>query len=339
MNISNLPHKNLYLSGLVALFIISVGALTEYAPSFFSKSENKKDNVVTLGTTTRASLDNRDSDEDGLPDWEEALYKSDPFKKDTDGDGTNDGDEVRAGRDPIVANTSPTGEAPNDLLLVVQDPTFSSSTGKFTEAQKTFLLNFLTKAGQDIRETTYRDLISKFDATKFKPQRQLVDLNITADNSDADFKRFVNDFGAVILRYKTASAPRSEVDILNDYAKTQNLQDLQDLQLNIIGYKNFARELRTIAVPSGIAKQYLLLVSGYEGMALGLQGLQQIKENPVDATGGYEGYMIYQTQVADGYAAIVTQIQSRKIVFTSTDSGFMFYNKAVPNATSSSYTQ
>lgn len=340
INFSNLPHKNLYISGLVALGVIGVGVSVQYAPSFFANRVEKKESVLAVSHATKNStIDTRDSDADGLPDWEEALYGSDSHKTDTDGDGTSDNDEVKAGRNPIIANTAPTDKPVNDLLSVVQDPTFSSSTANFTDAQKAFLVKFLTAAGQDIRETTYRDLISKFDATKFKPNRQLIDLNITADNSDADFKRFVNDFGSVILRYKTASAPRSEVDILNDYANTQNPALLQDLQLNIIGYSNFARELRTVSVPSGIAKSYLSLVSGYEGMALGLSGLRQIKENPVDATGGYEGYMMYQTQVADGYAAIVTEIQKRNIIFSTTDTGYMFYSKAFPTATSSTYTQ
>jgi len=41
-----------------------------------------------------------DSDKDGLPDFVEQYYKSDPKKKDTDGDGYPDGEEVKNGFDP-----------------------------------------------------------------------------------------------------------------------------------------------------------------------------------------------------------------------------------------------
>ena len=34
----------------------------------------------------------KDSDGDGLPDWEEALFGTNPHNPDTDGDGTSDGD-------------------------------------------------------------------------------------------------------------------------------------------------------------------------------------------------------------------------------------------------------
>tara|TARA_B100000686_G_scaffold320640_1_gene372515 strand:- start:285 stop:1154 length:870 start_codon:yes stop_codon:yes gene_type:complete len=43
-----------------------------------------------------------DTDQDGLADWEEYLYGTDPEIADTDGDGVSDGQEVSLGRDPSV---------------------------------------------------------------------------------------------------------------------------------------------------------------------------------------------------------------------------------------------
>ena len=53
---------------------------------------------------------NSDVDHDGLPDWQEQIYGSDPCNPDTDGDGYPDGLEVAAGYDP-------TKPAPNDKLV------------------------------------------------------------------------------------------------------------------------------------------------------------------------------------------------------------------------------
>ena len=51
----------------------------------------------------------KDSDADGLPDWKEALWKTNPDVPDTDGDGMSDGDEVDFDRNPLV-------HGPNDGL-------------------------------------------------------------------------------------------------------------------------------------------------------------------------------------------------------------------------------
>src|SRR3989338_96932 len=51
----------------------------------------------------------KDADNDGLKDWEEELWGTDPKQPDTDGDKTPDGEEIRLGRDPLKP-------APDDLL-------------------------------------------------------------------------------------------------------------------------------------------------------------------------------------------------------------------------------
>lgn len=52
-----------------------------------------------------------DSDQDGLSNEEEGLYRTDPFDKDTDGDGYSDGVEVESGYDPKK-------RAPGDKIIV-----------------------------------------------------------------------------------------------------------------------------------------------------------------------------------------------------------------------------
>lgn len=46
--------------------------------------------------------ENKDSDGDGLADWEEVLYKTNSYVADSDGDGISDGDEVASNRSPSI---------------------------------------------------------------------------------------------------------------------------------------------------------------------------------------------------------------------------------------------
>jgi hypothetical protein len=61
---------------------------------------------IVLGT----AVDNRDSDEDGVTDWEEVVRLDlDPLNSDTDGDGASDGYEIDAGFDPNDPSSKPAG--------------------------------------------------------------------------------------------------------------------------------------------------------------------------------------------------------------------------------------
>lgn len=58
-----------------------------------------------------------DSDQDGLPDQVEALYRTDAASADTDGDGFSDSVEVRAGYDPAKKEGNPRLDSDGDGLL------------------------------------------------------------------------------------------------------------------------------------------------------------------------------------------------------------------------------
>jgi hypothetical protein len=56
---------------------------------------------VDSQTANDLALKNKDTDADGLSDYDELnLYKTSPYLTDSDGDGANDGDEIKKGTDP-----------------------------------------------------------------------------------------------------------------------------------------------------------------------------------------------------------------------------------------------
>src|ERR1035437_1193625 len=112
INRKYLPSKNFLIALSVAVAIIIITVIINYSKSNTTKYNN--DNLVTSNASS--SVLTIDSDSDGLPDWKEVLYGTDPHKADTDGDGTPDGEEIALGRDPLKPNTAPKGQTPNDFV-------------------------------------------------------------------------------------------------------------------------------------------------------------------------------------------------------------------------------
>ncbi|MBU1137312.1 thrombospondin type 3 repeat-containing protein [Patescibacteria group bacterium] len=109
--------KTYYLVVVLILLIgISVGGFLVLNSDFstasigeqFSQILEKNKSSVS-GCQPNPSDKNSDADNDGLMDWQEAVYQTDSCRPDTDGDGYLDGEEVSSGYDP-------TKPAPDDGL-------------------------------------------------------------------------------------------------------------------------------------------------------------------------------------------------------------------------------
>lgn len=83
-----------------------------------------------------ASYVAKDTDSDGLPDWQEALYGTDANKADTDGDGISDGEAVRKGLLTPTALSSqlPSDPVGEDEVLPGQAPAAGSLTEQFSRS-------------------------------------------------------------------------------------------------------------------------------------------------------------------------------------------------------------
>jgi len=103
------PRKNSQKINKVAAFLLLVLGIIigGYLVLESQNSQATSLEKIVQEINNQASIN--DQDHDGLADWEESLYQSNPTNPDTDGDGYLDGEEVVAGYDP-------TKPAPDDKL-------------------------------------------------------------------------------------------------------------------------------------------------------------------------------------------------------------------------------
>ena len=138
---NNLPSKKFIVALSVAIGLVIIAIIINYWKTNTTKYTN--DNLV-LGANASSSIMNIDTDKDGLEDWKENLYGTDPQKTDTDGDGTTDADEITQNREPLKANTAKVGEEPNDKI----DPLIIEENKKTIEAYEK--LNDLDKFSRNL---------------------------------------------------------------------------------------------------------------------------------------------------------------------------------------------
>jgi hypothetical protein len=322
-------HKTLISSGIIALGILFIGI------AVIQKEQADNDaRTLTAGHPAVETVNDIDTDHDGLPDWREKLYfGSNINNPDTDDDGTNDGDEVRAGRNPIVKNTAAIGQTPNDKLPLLGETHYAASSTDTLGLKKDFFAQYLAQGSKNIKETTFRDLIKKVDAKTFAPNREIINLNVSSENDVSGIKTYANAFGVVIQKYSIRQTDQNEDVVIKNAMTKRDANTRAELQLFAIVYKNFAKDLLAIPVPSLLAKAHLLIVNGYEGMSTGLYAIGSMQTDPINGTAGYEAYMKYRLDVIDGYAMIVAYIADHRITFDATEPGYPFYWNTVAKKT------
>lgn len=305
---TKLPHKNVIASIIFALGILIIGIWINRSPGL-SKTESGD---VIIKTTTE---EYRDSDGDGLPDWQEALYGSNMELPDTDGDGTPDGAEVASGRDPTVPG-------PDDRFSITP-PRFATSTVDEAGLRKEFYAQFLSERGDIIREATVKELVKNFNAKEFVHRYNLVDLKITSATDPDGLRAYGNAFGAVVAKYRER-VHRTETEILGEAIKTKNEKVLQELQLPAITYRNFANDLRALPVPSSLAADHLGIVNGYDTMGRATLAFTALFRDPVRAQGAYQAYLKETYALFAGYNSIARALHQGGVVYGKDDPGYLF---------------
>mgnify|MGYP003394785642 CR=1 FL=1 len=100
------------------LYTVFFSLIVAFSAWFWRFSPVSTEAIYTRNNLTASAGQNAfiDTDKDGLQDWEEALWKTDPNNPDSDGDGIKDGDEAQENADNqgiMNGGSEDLGEPPN----------------------------------------------------------------------------------------------------------------------------------------------------------------------------------------------------------------------------------
>lgn len=86
--------------------------------AYKGENQNQTNNILTSTENNDEALKTKDSDKDGLSDWDELyVYKTSPYLEDSDSDGIKDKQEINGNTDP----NCPTGRDCKNLGVVNGD--------------------------------------------------------------------------------------------------------------------------------------------------------------------------------------------------------------------------
>lgn len=273
-------------------------------------------NAASLVALTSPSL-LVDSDNDGLPDWEETLRKTDPHNPDTDHDGITDDKEVFSHE---------------TVQQRIDEIKKSLPTEKLTETEKfgrELLVQYLEfkKQGKKIDEQTSGDIAKKLlesiaEKTNFTLYNPTNVQSIS--RNDAEFLReYGNRMGRIIMR----NAPTETVSVptlLTEALENKDPSQLEKIAPLVESFENSLKEALMVPIPSDLVKFHIDLMNAFSITATSLEGLRSTIDDPLVGIA-----RIGQYQQGIGFIRVSLQgisdyYKQNNIVFEPGEEGTMF---------------
>lgn len=196
-----------------------------------------------------------DTDGDGLRDWEEILWKTNPNNPDTDGDGYTDKEEISQGYDPLDPESNPeTGKkAENQSVTREERKKIAEHLNLSEGIAKTMIAKIkdpseLTQSNPDnpftlLDDETGQGMLGFIESFNIRlPENEIKTNN---DNSKEAFQKYINERESIAL---SNPYPRlSEDEVFSQAITTNNFKKIDEF---ISFYDKAITNMKNIIAPS-----------------------------------------------------------------------------------------
>ena len=324
--------KKLKLIVFGLLLFIVIG----FVASRPNNADYRKMEILSVGSLDKraqgkvlSSVTKKDTDKDGLKDWEEVLWETDPKNKDTDGDGKEDGDEINSNTNPLIAG--PEDGMSEDVLIKYRDDDAISGEGVELTATDKFAEDFfkeylsLKKSGEPLDALAKDFLIDSATndlsiSSKQNLNYSIQDIKILKDDNDETVRAYGNIIVETVQKYAKLNS-EDELSVFEKALRYEDPELLESLQGSVLMYRSLADDFVSISVPGGLVSVHLDIINGYENIADSLENMVKIFEDPILSAVGVNSYVI----AVDSQVALTVPIQEyfldRNIVFNPGEAG------------------
>ena len=280
-----------------------------------------------------AAIATRDSDSDGLTDWEEALYGTDPQVSDTRGLGMTDGEAVAQGLivPKAIADIPQAGAAGT---VVDPDlppaPAEGTLTAAFAQSLFTSYFDALKESGgqltdADLADITNQALAALGTTVRAAPPFKRAD-EIRVEGAGAEALRTYAAAVERVMQANTAEASKSELEYLADVVKGGDTSGLASITSLAKAYRMSAAGVAALPVPTELAATHLALVNSLAHLSEVTNDFALVNSDPLVAMLALEQYPQAVSTLIDSFIAIAKTYRAAGIELTPGEPGASIVN-------------
>jgi len=275
-----------------------------------------------------------DSDSDGLKDWEEELWGTDPQNPDTDSDGTTDGEEINANRDPKKAGPDDAlaKKAKVDIEKKIAAAEISGKTASLTEkiAEDIFAA-YTEKKTQGLGTEDLAGEIPNFIADNLANTGRLEDefsskdIKISKTGDETAIKSYINSI-AKLSREAGAKIKENELITLTNSINQSNLSDnfekFAEFEEISLAYKDLVSKMLLLETPADYAAIHISHLNSFNNLAKVNLVFSQFMADPASGLLAVNQYIKETERITDSLSAMGRRLDKDNISFGLEEEGF-----------------
>lgn len=276
MKTSFLPSKTFLIRGGIATGVVAVILMSQ--TNWFHTLFHKKGAapLALSPDTTLGDLVQKDSNGNGIPDWQERLWGLDPTTLYTN--GTPNASVIAQKQKAAGVSATISGSSENNTDKLARDLfALSTTLGANQSVDDSTLASVAGELGRqitiDINTSTYKssDIHTiPTTATSLRTYRTRLQTTLTKYGADAP-----------------------NIEIVLSALEKGDFSNLEQLSAAATQYASVAKSLKSIPVPIGVAAFHLDIMNGFAGMAKSFVYLKDIDTDGLDALSGLAVYKNY----------------------------------------------
>jgi len=284
-NRSFLPSRQFVLVvGSVLVVVVLVFVARLYG-SQGETAEYRAEVVTTTRVNTPTTFTEKDSDGDGLMDWEEGLWGTDPNNPNSKSVSVNDAEYVATVREALKAPSQPTQTAQVKQTLTETDILARDLFTQYLNI-KGAGSNITSDVAQGLAATLANSVLTETEPSTIYTS---ADLNIV-DDSERAYENYEKLLEATINQYQGAGGIDEIVELQKAIENPGNVESVMALETAWKQYENVLQDMLDLPVPSGVVSEHLEMVNALSVLVNNVESFQYVLADPVVALPAISNY-------------------------------------------------